>query len=94
MLLRNREARRALIACIVLTIAGSAVAYLGTVHIIEHAQTPSYLVATGVTEEDVASTFTLSSLAGNAAGVACPQHPRHGVTGHRCLHHYHPSSVP
>ena len=70
MLLRNREARRALIACIVLTIAGSAVAYLGTVHIIEHAQTPSYLVATGVTEEDVASTFTLSSLAGNAAGVA------------------------
>lgn len=70
MLLRNREARRALIACIVLTIEGSAVAYLGTVHIIEHAQTPSYLVATGVTEEDVASTFTLSSLAGNAAGVA------------------------
>lgn len=41
MLLRNREVRHALMACIVLTITGSAMAYLGTLNIIESALTQS-----------------------------------------------------
>ncbi len=72
MLLRNREVRRALIACIICTLAGCVAAYLITLGLLERTATGAYLVSTAagaVAPADSASTaLTLScTLAGCVA---------------------------